>query len=93
MAKFITLKDHYRESQYFAKRAAILVSMVVALFGLLVFRLYDLQVRQYEYHVTQSEKNRIRLEALPPTRGLIYDAKGRLLAENRPSYLVSALVT
>ena len=35
---------------------------------------------------TLSQDNRVRLEPLPPTRGLIYDANGVLLANNYPSY-------
>ncbi|HUD97137.1 MAG TPA: penicillin-binding protein 2, partial [Woeseiaceae bacterium] len=34
----------------------------------------------------RSQGNRIRIEALPPNRGLIYDRHGRILAENLPAY-------
>jgi len=33
-----------------------------------------------------SQGNRIRTEAVPPTRGLIFDRRGRVLAENLPAY-------
>jgi penicillin-binding protein 2 len=35
---------------------------------------------------TLSQDNRLKLEPIPPVRGLIYDRKGRLLANNRPAY-------
>src|SRR5699024_1177963 len=35
---------------------------------------------------TLSRENRIKLVALPPPRGLIYDRNGVILAENRPSF-------
>jgi penicillin-binding protein 2 len=30
--------------------------------------------------------NRIKVTSVPPTRGIIYDKQGRILAENLPSY-------
>ena len=59
--------------------------MVLMTCGLLA-RIIHLQVVQYNELATQSEENRIYLRTVPPVRGLIYDTKGRLLAENRPSY-------
>lgn len=91
MSKFITIKDHYREAHCFKIRLSLLCVSVLVLLTILVARLYNLQISEYRYHATLSEKNRIRIEALPPTRGLIYDAKGRLLAENRPNFSLAVL--
>ncbi|MFQ5981857.1 MAG: penicillin-binding protein 2, partial [Woeseiaceae bacterium] len=49
-------------------------------------RLVQLQVFEHELFAEKSQGNRIRIEALPPTRGLILDRKGRILAENLPAY-------
>lgn len=49
-------------------------------------RMYFLQVVQYEHHSTLAENNRIHVQSLPPTRGLIYDRNGVVLADNRPSF-------
>lgn len=59
--------------------------MVLMTCGLLA-RIFYLQVVQFKELATQSEENRIYLRTVAPVRGLIYDTKGRLLAENRPSY-------
>ena len=59
--------------------------MVLMTCGLLA-RVFYLQVVQFKELATQSEENRIYLRTVAPVRGLIYDTKGRLLAENRPSY-------
>ena len=59
--------------------------MILMTCGLLA-RVFYLQVVKYNELATQSEENRIYLRTVPPVRGLIYDTKGRLLAENRPSY-------
>jgi len=56
------------------------------LIGIVVARLVQLQVYDYELFAEQSQGNRYRIEAVPPTRGLIFDRRGRVLAENLPAY-------
>ncbi|MGJ7457549.1 penicillin-binding protein 2 [Halomonas sp. RA08-2] len=80
------LKSPEQELRIFRVRALLAVVLVFALTGLLMGRLAYLQVVQHEVYSTRSEKNRVRVEPLPPTRGLIYDRNGALLAENRPTY-------
>ncbi len=91
MTKFVTLQDLYRETALFRRRVWVLVAGVLLLALVLLARLLFLQVLQFDYHSTLSERNRIRLEPLPPNRGLIRDAKGRLLAENRPTHSLSLI--
>jgi penicillin-binding protein 2 len=68
--------------------AALLVSLI---FACLLGRLWQLQILQGEYFRTLSENNRIRLVDLPPRRGLIFDCKGRLLADNRPAFALAVV--
>ncbi|SFT77074.1 penicillin-binding protein 2 [Halomonas saccharevitans] len=81
-----TLKNPEQELRVFRMRSLLAVLVVLILTGLLGGRLFYLQVVQHEVYSTRSEKNRVRVEPLPPTRGLIYDRNGALLAENRPTY-------
>lgn len=81
-----TLKNPEKELRIFRVRSLFAVLVVVCLTGLLSGRLFYLQVVQHEVYSTRSEKNRVRVEPLPPTRGLIYDRNGVMLAENRPTY-------
>ncbi|MDN3523748.1 penicillin-binding protein 2 [Halomonas sabkhae] len=81
-----TLKNPQHELRVFRIRALMALVVVLLLTGLLGGRLFYLQVVQHEVFSTRSEKNRVRVEPLPPTRGLIYDRNGKLLAENRPTY-------
>ncbi|QFU01319.1 Stage V sporulation protein D [Halomonas sp. THAF5a] len=81
-----TLKNPEQELRVFRMRSLLAVLVVLILTGLLGGRLFYLQVVQHEVYSTRSEKNRVRVEPLPPTRGLIYDRHGKLLAENRPTY-------
>ena len=52
----------------------------------MIARLVQLQVFDHELFAEKSQGNRIRIEAVPPIRGLIFDRKGRVIAENLPAY-------
>ncbi len=80
------IKDHHREKQLFVARVVIASVFGVLLMGLVVARLVQLQIFDYEHFAERSQGNRVRIEALPPNRGLIYDREGRILAENLPAY-------
>jgi penicillin-binding protein 2 len=82
----VTLKDHFLEYRLFTTRLIVLLVIsgliVLALFS----RLFYLQVIAHEHFTTLSEDNRVKLQAIPPNRGLIYDRNGILLADNLPSF-------
>lgn len=81
-----TLKNTEQELRIFRARALLALVVVIVLTSLLVSRLVYLQVVEHDKYSTRSESNRVRVEPLPPTRGLVYDRNGVLLAENRPTY-------
>jgi penicillin-binding protein 2 len=85
----IQLKDSHRETRINNARTVIAILMVIGLLGIVVVRYYSLQITDYEVYRTESERNRVQLQPLPPKRGLIYDRNGVLLADNRPSYMLS----
>lgn len=91
MAEPLKLKDHYGEARVFTHRVIFVSIMVVTLLGMLVFRYHNLQVVNHEDYATQSDRNRIHVQPIPPTRGLIYDRNGVLLAENRASYSLTLI--
>ncbi len=86
MRKPVALKDLHRERRTFSNRTIVALLVVLVLFGVLVARMAFLQVTQYDRFATISDRNRMQLQAVPPTRGLIYDRNGELLADNRPSF-------
>lgn len=86
MAKRTPLKDHLRETHLFSGRAVIALVCVVLLMLAVVVRLVYLQIISHEHFTTLSENNRVNIAPIPPTRGLIYDRKGVLLAQNIPSF-------
>ena len=86
MALLDPIKDHYVEKRLFASRIILAVVISVLLLGTVVARLVQLQIRDYELFAEKSQGNRVRIEAVPPTRGLIFDRHGQVLAENLPAY-------
>ena len=86
MTQPIRLKDHEKDARLVRSRVVVGAMLVLALICVLIVRLYYLQVVQYDYHSTLSENNRVHVQPIPPTRGLIYDRNGVVIADNRPSF-------
>ncbi|WP_097304491.1 penicillin-binding protein 2 [Pseudomonas chlororaphis] len=86
MPEPIPIKDHEKETRLVNKRLLACALLVVAITCTLIGRLYFLQVVEFDYHSTVSENNRVHVLPITPTRGLIYDRNGVLLADNRPSF-------
>ncbi|GAB1594690.1 penicillin-binding protein 2 [Lysobacter claricitrinus] len=80
------MKNAGAEAAQFRGRAFLaLVCILGALLGLGGWY-FRLQVLQHDDFVTRSEANRIKLQPIVPGRGLIYDRKGRILADNVPAW-------
>ncbi len=86
MARRERLKDANQETRLIRRRLVVAGVIVLVLMSVVLIRLYVLQVLDYEHFATLSNSNRVRLKALPPTRGLIYDRNGVVLADNLPAY-------
>ena len=80
------IKDRRGERTLFVRRALLAALLVLLCLVLVAARLVKLQVVEHDHFSTLSEDNRIKIQPLPPSRGLIYDANGVLLADNLPSY-------
>ncbi|MFK8049542.1 MAG: penicillin-binding protein 2 [Halioglobus sp.] len=89
MLNQIQLKDPYRESRIYSARTIAAILVVASLLAIIVTRYFSLQITEYETYRTESDRNRVQLQPLPPKRGLIYDRNGVLLADNRPSHILS----
>ncbi len=86
MATSLRIKDTWAEQRLFLRRAVLAGLLVFGLSSVVVARLAQLQIAQYDYFSAQSQGNRIRVQPAPPQRGLIFDRNGQVLAENVPSY-------
>jgi len=80
------MKNTHLEKQVFNLRLVIAIGFIFVLFGVLFGRLAFLQISNHEYYSDLSAGNRIRIEPIPPNRGLIYDRNGVVLAENVPTF-------
>ena len=86
MARSVRLKDHWAEQRLFGRRVIAATIVIFLCLGALTMRLFFLQVVKHDYFSDLSTGNRIRIDPIPPPRGLIFDRNGTALALNRPAY-------
>lgn len=86
MSLELSIKDLGREQDMFAGRAIALFVAVVLMFGVLVTRLVTLQIVEHETYQSRADDNRTKIQTLAPSRGMIYDRNGRILADNKTSF-------
>lgn len=70
----------------FKLRITVAGLLVVVFIGILIGRLFYLEVVQVEHFTTLSKNNWLKIVPIPPPRGLIFDRNGVPLAENEVSY-------
>ncbi len=80
------IKDAHAESRLFTRRVIVATVLALITSGALVARLVQLQVNQHQQYRELSVGNSLRLEPVAPSRGLIFDRQGRILAENIPAW-------
>ena len=86
MSVELSIKDPGREQELFVGRAITLFALVVILFAILVARMLTLQIVEHETYQLRADNNRTQIQTLAPSRGMIYDRNGRLLADNQTSF-------
>ena len=83
------MKNNVREQQVIHLRILVAIICMVVLFVILFSRYFFLQIISHESFATQSESNRVHLQRLPPTRGLIFDRNKQLIGENQANHGLS----
>ena len=73
------------------RRSRVATWIVLGCFLFLLSAFFRTQVIQNDQYSMKSEENRLREVPLPAPRGIIYDRKGQIIAENVPGYSVSIL--
>ncbi len=71
-----------------ALRVAILLGLAVLLFGIILFRLWYLQILSGEDFAAQANDNRLRSVKVVAPRGTIQDRSGKAIVENRAGLAV-----
>ncbi|MDH5444075.1 MAG: penicillin-binding protein 2 [Gammaproteobacteria bacterium] len=87
----LSLRDPLKESLLFNKRLMFMIGFISLLTLILLGRLFQLQVLNNAHYSTLSEKNRVNILPIAPTRGLIYDRNGVLIAHNIPSFYINII--
>nr|VFK53851.1 MAG: penicillin-binding protein 2 [Candidatus Kentron sp. TUN]VFK55313.1 MAG: penicillin-binding protein 2 [Candidatus Kentron sp. TUN] len=82
----LTIRNIAREMSLFRTRVIVACCMVIILTIILIIQLTKLQVFKHEHFQTLSHENRVKIIPLSPSRGLIFDRNGVVLARNTPSY-------
>jgi penicillin-binding protein 2 len=86
MRKRIPFKNHLEEVHLTSRRVVAGLVIMLICVACLIARLAYLQVTKNDLYTTLSLKNSVDLVPIEPTRGLIYDRNGVLLAENIPVF-------
>ena len=80
------IKNYFAENRLFTIRSIVAGVFAAVLLFAVAGRLFYLQVVKYDYYHGLSQGNSIRNEPIPPSRGLILDRHGVVLADNMPAF-------
>ncbi|MGA8708728.1 MAG: penicillin-binding protein 2 [Steroidobacteraceae bacterium] len=86
MSSRVRIKDQWNEQRIFSQRTLGAMVIIGVLVLALLARLSYLQVLRHDYYTELSQGNRVRLDPIPASRGLIMDRNGNVLANNEPAY-------
>lgn len=77
-----------KKLQIFSRRTLIVAGVKSFLLSILAGRLFYLQIIKSDTYKSASDKNRIKLQLIPPLRGKILDRHGEPLAINKSYYQI-----
>lgn len=86
MSHIYSIKDNLVEGRLFLGRIVAALIIIILLTSGLITRLIYLQIVGHEHYSSLAKENSVKLVPLVPTRGIIYDRKGKILADNTTSY-------
>lgn len=84
-------RNHRQEHALTKSRVVVAAIFVLMMVGVLMGRLFYLQVVEHELYQTKANDNRVMLITEPPPRGLIFDRNGVVLADNRPIHSLTVI--
>jgi penicillin-binding protein 2 len=81
-------KDTDDSARKITRRALFMGGAMTAMVAVLGTRMRYMQVDQADQFRLLAEENRINIRLIPPSRGMIYDRNGKLIAGNEQNYRV-----
>lgn len=91
MKSRILIKNHHQEVKLITRRSISILGAMLLLVALLLIRLAYLQLYKHDLYTTLATQNWLDLVPIEPSRGLIYDRNGTLLAENTPIFSLDVM--
>ena len=86
MSRMYSVNDSTAENRLFLQRIVAAFVVIILLSTALIVRLIYLQIVGHEHYASMAKENSVKIMPLVPTRGIIYDRNGKILADNTPSY-------
>ena len=80
--------DGLRLRHRFSRRAVLIGAGQAGLFGVLLWRLRQLQILDSSEYRLLSDENRMTMQLVAPVRGAIYDRFGRTVAEDKENFRI-----
>jgi penicillin-binding protein 2 len=74
------------ENKIFSTRLILALVFIVILTFILISKLYNLQISNYDYYTEESLGNQMRMLPITPIRGKIFDRNGKMIAGNQLAY-------
>lgn len=81
-------RDSAESQRIIGRRALVVGGLQLGVIGALGWRMQSMQVEQADQFRLLAEENRINIRLLPPSRGLIFDLNGSVVADNEQNYRV-----
>ena len=73
-----------------SKTSLRVLQVCIIILGIIILgRLFQLQILDYDTYNPLSRENSLRQEVINPARGLIYDRNGNLIVDNQPIYTIT----
>ena len=82
----IDSQERFSEKKNFFNRLILIYVIFAALFILIIYKTYSLQVSSFSDYEIAALKNKTREILIQPSRGIIFDRNGQILVNNVPSY-------
>ena len=78
--------DKYYVKFILTNRLKFMLNFFMLIFLLIIARFFYIQILQHQYYEKKANSNSIKLLPITPSRGMIFDRNGVILAENYLSY-------